>query len=463
MASSKHTDSVRNDISQKNRVNLTNPRISQLPLPAQGKQTFIWDSNTIQLGVRATSGTKAFIFQSRIKNGDSLRLTIGKCADRTIEEARIRARELQRLIDDGLDPREVIADKVKSQEKARKEREVVRLVEINNKLTCGEVWEVYVQTRSFIDDERKPWGERTIQDHKVMASAGGVKRKRAAGITDSGILYPLMKMRLSDITQEVIENLMRKENKQRATRAALAFRLFRAFIRWAYDQPEYKNIVNIECVSPGISKKAVRKPKLKLNDCLQREDLKPWFKSIRELNNPVQSAYLQALLITGARRNEMMSLEWPDVDFKRNSLVINDKVEGERVIPLTPYLATLLNSLPKRNQFVFSANSKEGHISEPRAAHVRALQMAGLPHISIHGLRRSFGTLSEWVEAPVGVVAQIQGHKPSAIAEKHYRRRPIDLLRAWHVKIEAWMLEQAEIEIPQQNSPTIKMVVNNAA
>lgn len=460
MASSRHSDSVRNET---NRVNLTNPRINQLPLQPQGKQSFLWDSNTSQLGVRATSGTKAFIFQSRLKNGDSIRLTIGKCADRTIEDARIRARELQRLIDDGLDPREVIADKIKSQEAARQHREAIRQVEINNKLTCGEVWEVYVKTRSIMDDERKPWGERTILDHKVMVSPGGVKRKRAAGNTESGILYPLMKMRLSDITQEVIEALMRKENKQRATRAALAFRLFRGFIRWAYDQPEYRDIVNLECVAPSISKKAVRKPKLKLNDCLQREDLKPWFKAIRDLNNPVQSAYLQALLITGARKNEMMGVEWSHLDFKRKSIVINDKVDGERVIPLTPYLSSILNSLPKVNKWVFSANSKTGCLHEPRAAHVRALEMAGLPHISIHGLRRSFGTLAEWVEAPVGVVAQIQGHKPSAIAEKHYRRRPIDLLRAWHVKIEAWMLEEAGIEIPQENLPSIKMVVNNAA
>ncbi len=59
-----------------------------------------------------------------------------------------------------------------------------------------------------------------------------------------------------------------------------------------------------------------------------------------------------------------------------------------------------------------------------------------------------FGTLAEWVECPVGVVAQIQGHKPSATAEKHYRRRPLDLLRMWHVKIEGWILEQAGIEQP---------------
>lgn len=65
--------------------------------------------------------------------------------------------------------------------------------------------------------------------------------------------------------------------------------------------------------------------------------------------------------------------------------------------------------------------------------------------LTLHGLRRSFGTLAEWVETPSGISAQIIGHKPSALAEKHYRRRPLDLLRKWHDKIEAWMLEQADI------------------
>lgn len=42
-------------------------------------------------------------------------------------------------------------------------------------------------------------------------------------------------------------------------------------------------------------------------------------------------------------------------------------------------------------------------------------------------------------------LSTLQGHKPSAIVEKHYKRRPLDLLRMWHDKIEAWMLEQAGI------------------
>ena len=69
----------------------------------------------------------------------------------------------------------------------------------------------------------------------------------------------------------------------------------------------------------------------------------------------------------------------------------------------------------------------------------------------MHGLRRSFGTLSEWVEVPAGIVAQIMGHKPSAIAEKHYIQRELDLLHLWHVKIEQWILQEAGIEIvPKQ-------------
>ena len=91
-----------------------------------------------------------------------------------------------------------------------------------------------------------------------------------------------------------------------------------------------------------------------------------------------------------------------------------------------------------------------GRLMEPRIGHNKALTAAGLPALSLHGLRRSFGTLAEWVECPAGVSAQIMGHKPSAIAEKHYRR-PLDLLRMWHVKIEAWILEQAGIEfVPVQ-------------
>jgi hypothetical protein len=63
----------------------------------------------------------------------------------------------------------------------------------------------------------------------------------------------------------------------------------------------------------------------------------------------------------------------------------------------------------------------------------------------------------------VGVVAQIMGHKPSATAEKHYRERPLDLLRMWHSRIEAWILEQAGIEFKAEQAPQLQAVPSISA
>jgi integrase len=208
-----------------------------------------------------------------------------------------------------------------------------------------------------------------------------------------------------------------------------------------------------------VVKDTLPKPAAK-DDCLQREQLPLWFEHVRKLDNPVHSAYLQSLLLTGARREELAAIRWVDVDFQWKGLTIHDKVEGERVIPLTPYVALLMAALPRRNEWVFSSPmAKSGRLMEPRIGHNRALAAAGLPALSLHGLRRSFGTLAEWVEVPAGVVAQIMGHKPSAIAEKHYRRRSLDLLRMWHVKIEAWILEEAGIKQPKPEQATKRLRV----
>lgn len=113
----------------------------------------------------------------------------------------------------------------------------------------------------------------------------------------------------------------------------------------------------------------------------------------------------------------------------------------------------LLAALPRRNEWVFSSDTKPQPISRPHARLADACVVAGIEGLTLHGLRRSFGTLSEWLEIPAGVVAQIQGHKPRATAEKHYRVRPLDLLRVHHEKIEAWILEQAKVQFDAQAEP----------
>jgi integrase len=46
--------------------------------------------------------------------------------------------------------------------------------------------------------------------------------------------------------------------------------------------------------------------------------------------------------------------------------------------------------------------------------------VADLEGLTLLGLRRSFKSLTEWLEIPAGVVAQLMGHKPSATALPEY-------------------------------------------
>ncbi|TMS58291.1 integrase family protein [Imbroritus primus] len=402
---------------------------------------FFWDAKLVGFGLRVTAGgARTYIFEARL-HGKTMRITIGRVSTWTISQARERAIELRRLVDQGIDPREREAEQRIAHEanKAEARRQDV---------TFAEAWGAYLEAR------KSRWSERHYQDHVNHADAGGRPRKRGKGFTVAGPLAVFRPLKLSELNGGRIAQWLEVEASQRSTMTALSYRLLRGFIRWADDMPEYKGIVPADAYKSRQVKDSVPRTQAKDGDSLQREQLPAWFAYVRGLDNPVISAYLQALLITGARREEMAELRWADVDFQWRSLSIADKVEQDsgRTIPLTPYLASLLKALPRHNEWVFSSlSSDSGHIEEPRIAHNRALRAAGLPHVTLHGLRRSFGTLAEWCEVPVGVVAQIQGHKPSAIAEKHYRRRPLDLLRMWHDKIEAWMLEQAGIGFASQH------------
>ena len=432
------------------RKNFTAERVAEFKCAPGKQQSIYWDGKTPGLGLRVTAaGAKAYIFQTDL-HGKTIRMTIGDPRNWAIGDAQAEASRLKVMTDQGIDPRQVIADAI-----AAKDAEAAAVVaqEARESLTVAEAWQVYVAERSASMKDGKPeWGDKHKAHHSYFVQAGGVKRKRGTRTGESsktrpGVLVPLMNMRLADVGAKVIAAWLDKESKQAPTTAAQAFRALRAFLTWCAKHETYSAAVQAGACQSDDVKRKVPTVKTKPNDSLRRAQIKPWFEAVQKIGNPVIAAYLQGLLLTGARRNELAALRWADVDFQWKSLTIRDKVEGERTIPLTPYLEHLIAALPRRNEFVFSSpTAASGRLEEPRIQHVKALAAAGLPALSLHGLRRSFGTLSEWVEVPAGIVAQIMGHKPSAIAEKHYIQRELDLLHLWHVKIEAWMLNEAGIE-----------------
>jgi integrase len=433
------------------RIKLTPDRIRKASLLPGKTQSFMWDESVKGLGVRLTKATKAFIVQGRIKGGGKtdIRIKIASTDSITLEDAREQAQEFLIQLAQGIDPRNERKRRAKFEEEERQETK-------RQDVTLGEAWPDYMEER------RLNWSAKYYSDHKRIISPGGENKIRGKGLTVAGPLANIAQLPLSNITASSIKKWLTIEQPNRPTETRRAFEMLRTFLNWCESDKRYKNLAASDACSARIKKDNLTK-KNSRNDALQREQLSAWFDSVRRYENKVLSAYVQTLLLVGARREELLSLTWSDVDFKWKKMHVIGKGAVPRDIPLTPYVASLLSALPRRNQWVFSSpRGKEGRLQSPTKAFQKMMDRSGIEDITLHGLRRSFSTLSEWLETPIGIVYQIQGHEPSATAEKHYKKRSIDLLRMWHVKIEEWILEEAGIEFEQKEeeikTPHLKLV-----
>lgn len=464
------------------RVRLTAGRVESFACPTGKSQVFLWDTDVPALMLRATpTGRKTYAFEARL-DGATIRIAIGTAADWSLSDARARASDLKRMVDSGVDPREVKRQRQADQEAEQAQAIADAEAADRAAVTVGEVWTVYLAAR------KEHWGETHYRDHIKLARAGGELAKRGTrgrGTTIAMPLHALMDLRLVDLAGSVVEAWAAREAKTRPTSARLAWRLLKVFLNWCAEQEEYAPLVaGKNAAATRKSREALGKPKAK-TDALLRKQLPAWFKAVTGIRNRTIAAALQVMLLTGARPNEVLTMRWGDLNLQWRGLTIRDKVEGARVIPLTPYVSALLAGLPRRNGFVFASTravsidpknierraqraesrgealaegdvvqaSASGHITEPRSHHACACTSAGIDGLTLHGLRRSFKSLTEWLEIPAGVVAQLMGHKPSATAERHYTVRPLDLLRVHHERIEAWILEQGNVPFDAATAP----------
>jgi integrase len=421
-------------------INLTEQRVRDLTCPHDKVDVFYPDEKVKGFAVRVyASGMRTFVYRYRIL-GKSAKIVIGSIHDMHISEARKQAQKYGQLVAEGKDPREAKAENLAAV-RARQEEAKRQSVTFSN------AWEAYLEAR-------KPyWGERNYLDH-VRAAAKRTENHQA------GVLARFLSLPLSKFTSQAIADMVREERIKRPTAVSQAFRYLRAFIRWLQDVPQYQGIVSADLYKSRQIRDGLPKAKAKHGDCLERPQLAEWFREVRAIPNPVISTYLQGLLLTGARREELAKLQWKDVDLKASRMTLDDKVDKDlgRTIPIPPYLASQFAKLKAEGEayakkkerdlspYVFESKSADrGYIAEPRIAHNQALERAELSHLSLHGLRRSFATLAEESGAASGLIAQIQGHRPSAIAEKHYKRRSQEVLLDWHTRIEAWFLAQAGV------------------
>ena len=423
--------------------------IDVLVCPAGKTQAFLRDRKTPGLRVRVTTaGAKSYVFEGKLDR-QTIRQTIGDVRAWSIDKARAEANRLRVLLDSGLDPRALKRDKLTA-------KAAQAVEEAGRAVIVADVWPRYMAEGK--PKRRSAWKPRYIADLNKAASLGGEPKKRGTGLTKPGHLAGLMPLTLASIDQDVVREWYAYEAQTAPIQAARAVAMFSGFLGWCATKRDLRELVNKDAarasqlgdVLPGVNKR---------RDALELDQLPAWFAGTYKLRSRSAAAYLQTLVLTGARREELAGLTWANVDSRWSKLTIADKVEAIRIIPLTPYVAWLLAGLPRAalpsgepNPYVFSSPmSASGRIAEPRAPHADVLADAGIPHVSIHGLRRTFSLLGEAAGAPAGAIAQVMGHKPSAIAEG-YRPRSVDALRPYLAQIEKFILDKAGIVFDPVNA-----------
>ena len=430
------------------RVNLTAGAIERLTCPAGKQQAFMRDSEAPGLRVRVTAaGAKSFVYEAKLDR-QTIRRTIGDVKLWSIEQARAEARRLAVVLDSGQDPREI-------ERQQQAEKAAAKAAATAQALTVGEVWPLYLENGK--PKRRDAWKPRYRADLEAMAAPGGEKKKRGQGLTRPGPLYPLLALPLAGVNEDTLKSWYDREAVAGKHQAARALMMFRGFLRWCAARPEYRNLTDRDAGKAAAIVESLPS-NTRRTDALEAAQVPGWWAGVEQLSNRTASAYLRALLLTGARREELAALTWANVDFQWRKLTIADKVDSTRTIPLTPYMAQLLATLPRMGPFVFASTGKAGRITDTRASHAKALQSAAIDGLTIHGLRRSFSLLGEAAGAPAGAIAQVMGHKPSATAEG-YRPRSIDALRPFLEQIEAHILSLAGVQFDAKAAPGALRVV----
>jgi integrase len=132
---------------------------------------------------------------------------------------------------------------------------------------------------------------------------------------------------------------------------------------------------------------------------IQPDELPRLFSAVRAEANPyVQAAFFVALL-TGARKMEVLKMEWEHLDLLQGTWRIPDTKAGRpHIVPLPSPIMNLLRSVPRQegNVHVFPGRNGNGHLVNVAKAWKRIRNRACLLDVRVHDLRR---TLGSWLVA----------------------------------------------------------------
>ena len=125
------------------------------------------------------------------------------------------------------------------------------------------------------------------------------------------------------------------------------------------------------------------------------------------------AAGLRLLMLTGCRRNEILTLRWEDVDLEHDELRLRDAKTGARAVPLSPTARQVLAALPRQpnNPWVISGRGPGARLSNLNAPWEVVRKKAGLEDVRMHDLRHSYASRALSLGESLPMIGKLLGHR----------------------------------------------------
>jgi integrase len=393
------------------RERLTVERIKRFSCPPGKSQAFLWDEDVQRLAVRVTaSGAKAFIFEGKL-NRSTIRWTIGKTSDWTIEDARKEARRLQTMIDKGIDPREL--EEAKKAEKAAKKA----AVEANQKYTLKALLEAYTDHLESRGKIKSAKAARSVIKVHVLEVDPAIAEKTAISVTahDVAALIRQAREKGKERTSGILRSTISAAYNC-GRRAPFDTELPSKFIKF--------NITsNPVDVIPTIAVRAG-------NRTLTKDELKMYMAALGD--NTIDMALKLALFSGGQRMAEILRAQVTDWNEDTKTLRLLDpkgkrKQPREHLLPLGPVANAIVESLIKRSQgrdtallFPSKNNKTPIHDSQPGPRVTEIAAAMGGDQFDLRDIRRTVETMLASLGVSLDIRAQLLSHGISGVQSKHY-------------------------------------------
>lgn len=135
-------------------------------------------------------------------------------------------------------------------------------------------------------------------------------------------------------------------------------------------------------------------------------------------------AAIKLLLLTGARKNEILTCKWDYIDFDRRIINLPDSKTGPKVIYLNSKAVKILKKLYKRPEYCFSPYIIKNknftfHLVDIKNTWNKLLENTGISNFRIHDIRHTIASLILAEGHSLSEIACILGHKSITMAQKY--------------------------------------------